>query len=313
MAKAPDGLAVVEVPKPDPGPGEVLIRVEATSINASDTKVLAGAFVGRFVHARSVPLVVGYDFSGVVEEVGAGVEDVKLGASVWGHLAYSGKTQQGAFAEYVVLGRENVALRPEPVPRHVAAAAATAGLTSIQALRDRGHLGHGGRALIVGAGGGVGSLAVGVAKRLGAEVVAVCSAKDVDRVGALGADTVLDRGDADPFAQPDRYDVVFDTPGAHSFHATKRSLVRGGVHVSTIPGPAFLSSMLLSLFSSKSYGVFNVASKREDLELLGSWIADGLQAPIDSRHPIRNLASALARFHEKGRVGKIVIEVADGW
>ena len=124
---------------------------------------------------------------------------------------------QSAFAEYVTLPREALAAKPDDVPYHAAAAARHRAMTSPQSLRDLGGLGEGGEALIIGAGGGIGSVGVGIGKRLGGRVTAVCSTKDVERIEALGADAVIDRKKSDPFDADSAYDVVFDTPAVHSF------------------------------------------------------------------------------------------------
>lgn len=186
-------------------------------------------------------------------------------------------------------------------------------MTSLQSLRDLGRLAAGQRALIIGAGGGIGSIAVGVAKRLGASVTAVCSTRDVERVTELGADAVIDRKLADPLAARDAYDVVFDTPAVHSFGGCAPMLRAGGAYVTTLPDAGLMAGMAQALFSSKRCYFVQVASKRADLELVGGWLDDGLQVTIDSRHRIADLDAALARQLDRGRVGRVVVDVADGW
>ncbi len=307
------GFELVQLPVPQVGPGEVRVRVTASSINPADEKVLAGGLVGRVLHARADPLVVGYDVAGTVDALGEGVADLEPGAAVYGHLAYAGSTRQGAFSELVTLPREALAAAPGGVPAHQAAAAPTVALTSLQALRDHGELGQGGRALVIGAAGGVGSLAVGIGKRLGAHVTGVCSTKDVEAVQALGADAVIDRKQADPYAGGGPYDMVFDTPAVASYGRCAGLLGPGGTYVTTLPGPALLSGMLRALFSSRRCRFVGVASRREDLELVGGWLADGLQVPVDSRHKVADLGQALARQAEPGRAGKVVVDIADSW
>jgi NADPH:quinone reductase-like Zn-dependent oxidoreductase len=172
---------------------------------------------------------------------------------------------------------------------------------------------EGGRVLVVGAAGGVGSLAVGVAKRLGAEVVGVCSTPDVDRVAALGADEVIDRKKTDPLQGEARFDMVFDTPAVHSFGACAHLLRDGGAYVTTLPSAGVLVGKLRALFSSKRCEFIAVKSRRSDLERLGEWLADGLEVPIDSRHPVREVTAALGRMSARRREGRVVVDVADGW
>ena len=202
---------------------------------------------------------------------------------------------------------------PEEVSNEVAAAAATCAMTSLQSLRDLGRLPEGGHALIIGAGGGVGALAVGIANRLGAQVTAVCSTPDVERVQALGADTVIDRKKSDAYAAVSAYDVVFDTPAVSSFGTVAGCLRPGGAYVTTLPGGALVTGMVRALFSSKRCYFVQVVSRREDLELVGGWLADGLTLTIDSRHKVGDLEVALARQIERGRVGRVVVDVDDGW
>jgi NADPH:quinone reductase-like Zn-dependent oxidoreductase len=313
MGATRDGVTMAAVRKPTPGPSEVRVKVIASAVNPGEERVINGDFVGRFLHAKTSPLVLGWDFAGTVDALGAGVTDLDAGAAVWGHLAYSGSQRQGAFAEYITVPRDALAGKPDDVPPHVAAAAATVAMTGLQSLRDHGGLGEGGNALIVGAGGGIGSVAVGIGKRLGGHVTAVCSTKDVARVEALGADVIIDRKNSDPFAAAPAYDVVFDTPAVHSFGRCIRTLRAGGSYVTTLPSVALVTGMARALFSSKRCHFVQVASKRADLELVGSWLSDGLEVPIDSRHTIANLGDALKRQTERDRVGRVVVDVADGW
>ncbi len=262
---------------------------------------------------RRPPLVLGWDVAGTVEAFGDGVTDIDEGAAVWGHLAYSPSQKQGAFAEYVTLPRTALAAKPDDVTYQVAAAAATVAMTSLQSLRDLGRLGEGGKALVIGAGGGIGSVAVGIGKRLGGHVTGACSTKDVERVEALGADAVIDRRTSDPLAAESAYDVVFDTPAVHSFGRCAKVLRAGGSYVTTLPDVALITGMARALFTSKRCHFVQVASKRADLELVGGWLGNGLEVTIDSRHKVADLVVALKRRTDRGRAGRVVVDVADGW
>lgn len=124
MAATRDGVEIVEIPRPAPGPGEVLVRVAASAVNPGEEKVIGGDFVGRFLHAKTSPLVLGWDFAGTVEAVGDRAGGVREGTAVWGHLAYSPSQRQGAYSEYITVPREALAPTPADVPHHLAAAAA---------------------------------------------------------------------------------------------------------------------------------------------------------------------------------------------
>ncbi|MDH3651367.1 MAG: alcohol dehydrogenase catalytic domain-containing protein, partial [Saprospiraceae bacterium] len=174
MEVAGDRVAMIEIPTPIPGKGEVRVKVITAAVNAAEKIVISGSFVGRFLHAKTSPLVLGWDFAGIIDSIGEGVTDMAEGTSVWGHLPYSMFTKQGTFAQYVTLPYPTLAVKPDDVPYHVAAAAATVSMTSLQSLRDHGRLQEGGKLMIIGAGGGIGSVSIGIGKRLGVHVTAVC-------------------------------------------------------------------------------------------------------------------------------------------
>ena len=154
---------------------------------------------------------------------------------------------------------------------------------------------------------------IGIAKRLGAHVTAVCSTKDVVRVTALGADVVIDRKKSDPLSSGSTYDVVFDTPSVSSFGLCAHTLNAGGAYVTTLPDAGLITGLARALFSSKRCYFVQVASKKADLELVSSWLSSGPEVPIDSRHTIANLEEALKRQTDNAGVGQVVVDVAEGW
>lgn len=296
----------------DPGlvpAGQLLVRVEAAALNPADSKVIAGGFDGRMLHATDDPLLIGFDFSGVVEAVGAGVDDLRVGQAVFGHLPYSRKNHQGSLADFVVVPEAGVALKPDAVEHVVAAATATTGGTALQALRDHGRLAPGGRVLINGASGGVGAHAVQIARLLGAEaVIGTCSAGKMDFVAGLGAtpvdyrQTPLDRIEGGPF------DVVFDAAATTTARACRRLLTPDGAFVTTLPGPGLVLDMSWALFSRRRVGFVMVQSRRADLELLAGWLADGaLKTPIDTTLPRSEVAAGLARLASGAVQGKVAV------
>ena len=305
-----ENLDVVELPDPTPGDGEVRVRVHASSLNSADLKVARGDTAGRFLHAKVVPHVPGYDFSGEIDAVGAGV-DLQVGEMVFGHLAYSGKTRQGAFAELITIGAQHVAKKPDNVPHTVAACSATVGLTALQAFR-KVDLSGAPRALVIGASGGVGSVAVGIAKLLGCHVTGVCSGYAVDYVRALGADEVIDRKISDPFdAEPNA--VIFDTTGSYPYSTCKRALAEDGVLVTTLPSVGFALGKIQCLFSKQRCELVVVQSDRADLEQLAAWLGQGLQVPVFSEANARDAKKSFSRLSEGGVLGKIAIRVIDGF
>ena len=224
MAVVNKAVEMIEIAKPIPGNGEVRVKVISSSVNPAEEKLINGEFVGRFLHAVTSPLVLGWDFAGTVDALGEGVSDLKEGTPVWGHLPFSNSTKQGTYAEYVTIKRSELAVKPDNVSYHIAAASPTITMTSLQSMRDLGGLSEGGKVLIIGAAGGIGSVSVGIAKNLGAHVTAVCSTKDVERVKELGADVVIDRKKSNPLDAESEYDVVFDTPAVQSFSKCAKAL-----------------------------------------------------------------------------------------
>jgi len=313
MAVTPKGVNMVEIPKPKPGQGKVRVKVIAAAINAAEDKIINRDFVGRFLHAKTKPLVLGWDFSGTVDALGEGVTDIELGADVSGLLAYTWTQNQGTFAEYITVPRNSVAIKPKNVSHNIAAAAPTVSLTSLQSLRDLAKLVKGDNVLIIGASGGVGSIAVGIAKRLGGHVTGVCSTKDMQQVKDLGADEIINRKETAYIHSKAVYNVVFDTPAVLSYSLSEKSLKPGGHYITTLPNWALIVGMVRALFSSKHCHFIQVTPQRADLELINRWLSEGLEVPIDSHHKIANLTDALKRQTEQGRVGRVIVEVAGGW
>jgi NADPH:quinone reductase-like Zn-dependent oxidoreductase len=306
-----DRLAAIDAPLPTPGSGEVRVRVVASALNPADYKVITGAL--KFLHARNMPLIVGYDFSGTIDAVGSSVTGLSVGDDVFGVLPYGPGNRRGAFAELLLAKASEVAVKPASVPHQVAAAAATTGLTAIQSLRDLGRLpARDGSVLVTGVSGGVGSIAVGVAKRLNARVTAVGSGAGLDVARRLGATEVLDRKvTALPGDLRAQFDVVFDAAAAYRWSQWNRALRPGGAFVTTLPSLTFVVDKLKSLFSRTRVHFVSVKSRPSDLTLLGSWLADGLEVPLTDTIPVREVAKGLARLQSAG--GRIAVQVADGF
>jgi len=300
-------------------PTDVLVKVKYSALDTATKDVVDKTITGYFVHSRSNPLIVGWHYSGTVIALGSETEEqfgLHTGDEVWGFLEYSPKQKQGAFSEYIVVAANKCARVPSTVDLKVAAAAATESITALQALRDYGELTSGeSSVLILGAGGGVGSAAVGIAKRLGAKhVTAVCSTKDVKRVKLLGADVVLDRSKVDVFAiENNKYDLIFDTPAKYSALQCFKSLTPKGHYVVTIPSFSLVAAKFVGLFNGKTASFVECDSNRKDLELIGQWLVDGLVVDIDSTYPIRDIQKAMVRQQDKSKVGRVVVEVLGGW
>jgi NADPH:quinone reductase-like Zn-dependent oxidoreductase len=305
-----DTLALGEIPAPEAGRDEILVRVHAAAVNPADLKVVTGKDGGGFIHAMKFPMAVGYDFSGVVEQVGPEAGGRAVGDEVFGHLAYSRATRQGSFAELVAVKPSSVGAKPPSVSHEDAAASATVGCTALQALRDKGGLMPGHRVLINGASGGVGSYAVQIARQLGAEVWATASAKKADFVRRLGAAQVIDYRTTSLASIGAKFDVLLDAAAMSSFQETRHLLNAGGAYVTLLPSLSLFGGMLLSLFSSKRCTFVTVQSRTADLEQLGAWLAAGdLDASVERTYPLAEARDALARLQSGVVQGKLAIRV----
>jgi NADPH:quinone reductase-like Zn-dependent oxidoreductase len=304
-------LASIDAPLPVPGRGEVRVRVVASALNPADYKVLLGTM--KFLHARNRPLIVGYDFSGTVDAVGPSVSGVSIGDDVFGFLPYGPGNRRGAFAEALIARGDEIALKPRAVSHVLAAAAATTGLTAIQSIRDLGRLpAQGGHVLVTGVSGGVGSISVGIARKLNASVTAVGSGGGLELARRLGAVDVLDRTERPvPGDIHERFDVVFDPSAAYRWRGWRGALKRGGAFVSTLPSLPYAVDKTASLFARTRVHFVTVKSRPADLRLLATWLEEGLEVPLAATVPVRDVASALARLQTSG--GRIAVQVADGF
>ncbi len=303
-------LTEIDAPLPAPGRGEVRVRVVASALNPADFKVVLGTL--KFLHARNRPLIVGYDFSGSVDALGPDVTGFSLGDEVFGFLPYGPGNRRGAFAEALLARCDQLALKPKSVSHETAAAAATTGLTAIQSIRDLGRLpAAGGRVLITGASGGVGSISIGVAQKLGASVTAVGSGKGLELARKLGAVEVLDRNARELPGDLRDFDVIFDTSAAYRWRGWHSALKKGGAFVSTLPSLAWVVDKMASWFAGTRVHFVNVKSRPDDLRLLGDWLEAGLQVPLASTIPVRDVAKGLVQLQKSG--GRVVVRVDGGF
>jgi NADPH:quinone reductase-like Zn-dependent oxidoreductase len=304
-------LAQIDAPLPTPRGGEVRVRVVASALNPADHKVILGTL--KFLHARNRPLIVGYDFSGTIDAVGPSVTGVSVGDDVFGFLPYGPGNDRGAFAESLIAKSDEIAAKPKSVSHATAAAAATTGLTAIQAIRDLGRLpARDGQVLVTGVSGGVGSISVGIARKLNASVTAVGSGSGLDLARRLGATDVLDRTQRElPGDLRERFDVVFDAAAAYRWREWRTALKGGGAFVTTLPSLGFAVDKIVSLFSRTRVHFVNVKSRPADLRLLAQWLEEGLEVPLASTIPVREVAGGLAKLLKSG--GRIGVNVADGF
>jgi NADPH:quinone reductase-like Zn-dependent oxidoreductase len=296
----PDVLRHEDVDEPTPGPGEVRIRVAATSFNPVDAGIRGGLL--RDVFPVALPHVPGIDVAGTVDALGAEVTDLRVGDAVVGFLPL---VADGASAEYVVAPAELLAAAPTTIPLADAAALPAVGLTAWQALFDHAGVGAGQRVLVNGAGGAVGGYAVQLAKRAGAEVVATASPRSAERVQATGADQIIDHtatSVADAVTAP--VDVVLNlAPVAPHQLAALAALIRpGGVVLSTTtPAPADDGRGV------RAVDVYLRSDAGQLATLVAMVDAGELRVDVGERLPLAQLPAVHAHAVAGGLPGKVVL------
>ena len=312
----PDVLRIDEhADRPEPTPDGLVVRVRAASVNRLDWYDVTGRpWIARPVSGlrgpKSTP--VGGDFAGTVEAVGENVTDLAPGDDVFGIAG-------GSFAEYACAKKATTAaFKPEGVSFEDAAAVPVAGLTALQGLRDHGRLRAGQRVLVNGASGGVGTFAVQIAKALGAEVTAVCSTRNVDQAGSLGADQVIDYKREDFTKGGRRYDLMLDIAGSKSWRQCKRVLASDGRLViiggegNPMIGPLghIAGTWLAALPAGRKATFFVADLNRPDLEFLGELLESGQVKPvIEKRYELAEVPEAIGYMGEGHSRGKLVITI----
>jgi NADPH:quinone reductase-like Zn-dependent oxidoreductase len=303
----PEVLEPADLPRPSPGPGQILLRVLASSVNPIDWKAASGK-VWPILRPR-FPQVPGTDVCGEVLEVGAGVSGFPLGARVHARIRGLG----GATAELAVTGADVTALVPEGMDPGEAAGLPLAGMTALQGLRDEAGMpmaDAGLRVLVVGASGGVGHLAVQIAKAAGAHVTGVCSARNVALVASLGADEVVDYTAPDPYSRLAPFDIVLDCVGGPLAPWLAR-LGPTGRFVSCLPGPAVLLRSALNPATAQKVRPVLLNPNAADLTTLDALVATGkLRVVLDLRVPMAEAGRAWERSIAGRAAGKVVIDVA---
>jgi NADPH:quinone reductase-like Zn-dependent oxidoreductase len=312
---SPDVLQLKEVAKPTPKEDEVLVKIYAASLNAADLETLRGDFIVRIAAPRK-PMykILGSDIAGRVEVVGANAKQFQPGDEVWGDLSFP--YGLGAFAEYVSVPENALALKPASMTFEEAATYPQAAIVALQSLRDKGKVQAGHRVLINGAGGGMGTFAVQIAKYFGAEVTGVDSTRKLDMLRAIGADQVIDYTQEDYTKSGGSYDLILDVAAYRSVFDYRRALNPEGIFMMVGGSLATLLQVvtigaLLSRTGSKRIGLNTwEPNKREDLALLAELFEAGKVVPvIDKRYPLSEVHDAM-RYLEGGYVqGKVVITV----
>ena len=309
-------LKLEELEKPVPADNELLVKVHAAAVNPLDWHYMRGEpYVMRMQAGTGAPSStrLGVDFAGTVEAVGKSVTRFKPGDEIFG-------AKRGAFGEYVAVPQDRpLVMKPANVTFEQAASVPIAAITALQALRDKGHLQAGQKVLINGASGGVGTFAVQIAKSMGAEVTGVCSTRNVDMVRSIGADHVIDYTQQDFTQGEERYDLIVDNVGNHTFLASRRVLKPDGIFV-IVGGPSTgkwigaltqpVKAAILNPFVSQQFVFFLADINEKDLTLVADLMQAGKVTPvIDRRYSLSETPEAIA-YLETGRArGKVLISM----
>ncbi len=312
----PEVLQLRDVERPVPGPGEVLVRVEATSVNTADLEHLRGEpRITRVASGWRRPRSkrVGFDLAGRVDAIGDDVGSLQPGDAVWADLFDSGG---GAFAEYVSVPQEKLAPIPPGLPAVVAATVPHSGLLALQGLTARGSIEPGQTVLVIGAGGCVGPFAVQLAKAFGAEVTGVDHTGKLELMRSVGADHVIDYTQEDFADNGLRYDLILDIAAQRSVLDCSGSLAPRGRHVliARSLGGFFRAAVVgagISIAGSKRMGVFMWRpNNREDLDSMGRLLTTGRIAPLIDRSYLLSEAPAALQYVAEGNArGKVIITV----
>lgn len=314
----PEVLQLTEVEKPSPAANEILVRVHAAALNPVDwhfvrgapylLRMASGGFKRPNHHRR-----VGCDYSGTIAAIGRDVTGFTAGQTVFG----MGK---GSLAEFLAVAPERDAvLKPERLTFEQAASVGLAGLTALQVLRDKARVQPGQKVLIVGAGGGIGTFAVQIAKAFGADVTGVQSTTAHDLVRSLGADHLIDYTKEDFTSANTRYDVIFDNVSTHSLPHLLRALKPGGILIPNGGGSPdtgisvrrLMRMIAMRPFISQKIRLFVTKPNRADLQVLADLLAAGTVTPvIDRCYPLSAAAEAFRHLESGHAHGKIVVTIA---
>lgn len=313
----PDVLTLEQLPRPVPGPDEVLVRVMAAGASIGDHHIITGKpYLIRATPYGGLPrprnLVPGSAMAGQIAAVGQNVTTFKVGDEVYG------ETTRGAFAEYVVVAASQIGAKPTNLTFEAAAAVPWA-VTALQGLRDSGGLKAGQKVLINGAAGAVGTWAVQLAKAMGSEVTAVCSTRNLERMRELGASEVIDYTKEDFVKGGARFDVLLDLVGNRSLAGFRSVLKPTGAYVacggdgSDWVGPfgRLIVLLVTSLFSKQKLKAFVAKPNAKDLAVLTDYVERGAIRPVlHGRFPLADAAKALALVGQGRAQGSTVITVA---
>jgi NADPH:quinone reductase-like Zn-dependent oxidoreductase len=296
-----DVLKLEEVPTPTPGQGEALVRIHAASVNPVDAKMRAGSY--SVIKEDKLPYVLGRDLSGVVERLGQAVGGLQVGDPVFAFIA----PERGAYAEFAIVTTGEMAPKPTRIDHAHAAGAALAGITAWQGLFDQGRLEPGQRVLIHGGGGGVGHLAIQLAKAKGAWVATTVSETDIEFARQLGTDEVIDYKDERFEDRLSDLDLVFDLIAGEIQDRSWSVLKRGGALISTLTSPPPETARIHGVRAARFTAEPNAAQLREIALLMERW---KVRVHVDRTFKLADARAAEHHLDQAHVQGKVVLIAA---
>jgi NADPH:quinone reductase-like Zn-dependent oxidoreductase len=309
---SPESLKIMDIEQPIPKGSEILVRVQAASLNAADLEILRGTWTGRIIGPfKPRHRIPGSDVAGTVQDIGKDVKRYQVGDEVFGDLFMSGF---GAFAEYVCVPEDVLAPKPSSMTFEEASTYPQSAIIALQSLRGKREIKPGQKVLINGACGGMGTFAVQIAKYYGAEVTGVDSGEKLEMVRSIGADHVIDYRKEDFTRLGNQYDMIVDVVAHHSIFAYKRALSSDGIFI--VVGGSLSSIIqtvsigtLISAFGGKNMGInpWN-ENDEDDLKFLAELFEAGKVVPIIDRvYPLSKVPEAYRNLEDGHTKGKIVI------
>lgn len=300
-------LQVQSVEPPNPAPNQVLVKIHASSINPIDWKIRNGFFLLRLIFGFMRPRnpILGIDFSGEIIKLGSAITKFNMQDHV------IGATTGGAHAEYICVEESQLAYKPQSMSFQESAGVPLAGLTALQALRDKGNIHPDQNILIYGASGGVGTFAVQLGNYWGSNITGVCSTPSIPLVKSLGAKTVIDRANLEQLSK-NQYDIIFDAAGHGSYATFKKFLTPRGIYISSTPHMRDLLPLLLTIVGRKKAKTLIARLDGQDLAIISKQIEEGhVRTIIDSIYQLEDIASAHLYAEQGHSKGKVIVQIAN--
>ena len=299
-----DQIKIIETERPTVSNGEVLVKVKAAGLNPKDILVRKGKFK-RFTGSK-FPQGIGYDFTGIIEDPMNST--FQKAERVFGMVnGWRGR----CCAEYVDVKAKELYQMPDNLSFEAAAGIPLAGQTALQAIRDQGKIRNGSQILINGASGGVGTLAIQIAKELGGEVTTVSSSKNLELCSSFGADHTISYQDTNLLELSTAYDIFFDVFGNYSFRKVEGLLKKNGIYITTVPKADIIKEQFSNLFRSKKARLVVVRSNERDMRWFSQKIGAGkIQPVVDEVFDLSDIQAAQKRIESKRAKGKVIIKMS---